>query len=135
MSADDPRPRVRVVDARGVLDAVRELLEGEGSRGAGEAGALDAGGVAPDPLLPRAQEAGWAFPALARLDPERRRVPLLLCAAAARLAHDAQTAERLDRLCVRAMREPFDVDALLDGLAEVLADRRTCRRPAEQRDG
>ena len=55
-----------------------------------------------------------------RLDPQLARIPLVLCTAAMQTVHDPEMAEQLDRLGVRVVLKPFDIEELLAALSEVL---------------
>ena len=56
-----------------------------------------------------------------RLDPALARIPLVLCTAATRTVNDPEMAEQLDRLGIRVVLKPFDIEQLLTVLGEVLA--------------
>ena len=67
------------------------------------------------------QETGWKFLQLMRLDPQVAHIPLILCTAAVRTVNDPEMAGQLDRLGVRIVLKPFDIEELLTVLAETLA--------------
>jgi CheY-like chemotaxis protein len=66
------------------------------------------------------QEEGWKFLTLVRLDPELARIPLILCTAATRTVNDPEMAAQLDRLGIRVVLKPFNIEDLLTALSEVL---------------
>jgi CheY-like chemotaxis protein len=67
-----------------------------------------------------AREAGWKFLTLARLDPAVARIPLVLCTAAVETVTAPDMAQNLDRLGVRVLLKPFNLDDLLTAVAEAL---------------
>jgi CheY-like chemotaxis protein len=131
MAADnDSRPHVLCVnDTREILDLLRELLEGEGYRVTTSMVLLDLDktkAVAPDVIVQDImfegnQEPGWKYLLLARLDPELARIPVVLCTGATSMVHDERMAAHLDRLGVRVVLKPFNIEDLLTALREVLA--------------
>jgi CheY-like chemotaxis protein len=131
MAADnDSRPHVLCVnDTREILDLLRELLEGEGYRVTTSMVLLDLDktkAVAPDVIVQDImfegnQEPGWKYLLLARLDPELARIPVVLCTGATNMVHDERMAAHLDRLGVRVVLKPFNIEDLLTALREVLA--------------
>src|SRR5215213_6487981 len=116
-------------DTQEILDVMRDLLEEEGYRVSVSIETLDLTRIkelAPDVivqdlLFAGTQEAGWKFLTLSRLDPELARIPLILCTAAIETVKDPAMAANLDRLGVRVVLKPFNVDDLLTAIAEVLA--------------
>jgi DNA-binding response OmpR family regulator len=70
------------------------------------------------------QERGWAILECLTLDPRTSTIPVIVCSAAIRelQAHAAE----LERYGIDALSKPFDLDALLEKVAEALArgDRR-----------
>ena len=130
MSADGRQRHVLVVnDTQEILDLLRELLEEEGYRVTTSLSFLDMNklrDLAPDVivqdlLFEQVQEQGWKFLTLVRLDPQLARVPLILCTAAVRTIMEPEMARQLDRLGVRVVLKPFDIEELLTVLADVLA--------------
>ena len=65
------------------------------------------------------EEHGWSILNLLTLDPETRPIPLIVCWAAIHSLHEHQ--EMLSRYGIRALPKPFDLDMLLNMVAEVLA--------------
>jgi CheY-like chemotaxis protein len=125
-----PRAHVLVVnDTQAILDVMRELLEDEGYRVSVSIETLDLTRIkalAPDVivqdlLFPGAQDSGWKFLTLARLEPDLARVPIILCTAATEVVNDPAMAENLNRLGVRVLLKPFNLDDLLTTIGEVLA--------------
>ena len=129
MSADGRQPHILVInDTQEILDLIQVLLEDEGYRVTTSLALLNMGKVkslAPDIivqdlLFEGSQETGWKFLTLVRLDPQLARIPLVLCTAAMQTVHDPEMAEQLDRLGVRVVLKPFDIEELLAALSEVL---------------
>ncbi|MBA3450109.1 MAG: hypothetical protein H0T18_02720 [Chloroflexia bacterium] len=73
-----------------------------------------------DLLFEQTQEQGWKFLTLARLDPELARIPLVLCTAAVQTIKDPDMVEQLDRLGVRVVLKPFNIEELLTVLKDIL---------------
>lgn len=130
MTAATPRAHVLVVnDTQAILDLMRELLEEEGYRVSVSIETLDLVRIkdlAPDVivqdlLFAGGQQAGWHFLTLVRLHPELSRIPMVLCTAATELVKDPVMAENLDRLRVRVILKPFNLDDLLMAVAGALA--------------
>jgi CheY-like chemotaxis protein len=129
MSADGRQPHILVInDTQEILDLIQVLLEDEGYRVTTSLALLNMDKVkslAPDIivqdlLFEGSQETGWKFLTLVRLDPQLARIPLVLCTAAMQTVHDPEMAEQLDRLGVRVVLKPFDIEELLTALSEVL---------------
>jgi two-component system response regulator VicR len=129
MSADGRQPHILVInDTQEILDLIQVLLEDEGYRVTTSLALLNMDKVkslAPDIivqdlLFEGSQETGWKFLTLVRLDPQLARIPLVLCTAAMQTVHDPEMAEQLDRLGVRVVLKPFDIEELLAALSEVL---------------
>jgi CheY-like chemotaxis protein len=132
--ADGHQQHVLIVnDTQEIIDLLRELLEDEGYRVSTSLALLDLDKVkelAPDIivqdlLFEATQEQGWKFLTLARLDPEVRRIPLVLCTAAVQTVKDEEMAAKLEQLGVRVVLKPFDIEELLGVLAETLAAHRS----------
>src|SRR5215203_2166474 len=130
MSADGRQPHILVInDTQEILDLIQVLLEDEGYRVTTSLALLNMDKVkslAPDIivqdlLFEGSQETGWKFLTLVRLDPEVAHIPLILCTAAVRTVNDPEMAGQLDRLGVRIVLKPFDIEELLTVLAETLA--------------
>ena len=133
MDAQDTRPHVLCIDdTREILDLLQELLEGEGYRVTTSIALLDMSkvkAVAPtvivqDIMFEHDQQEGWRFLTLSRLDPELARIPHILCTGATQTVHDPKMAEQLDRMGVRVILKPFNLEDLLQALTEVLAAQR-----------
>src|SRR5215212_533821 len=130
MSTDGRQPHILVInDTQEILDLMQELLEEEGYRVTTSLALLDMNKVkshAPDVivqdlLFEGTQEQGWKFLTLVRLDPELAQIPLILCTAATRTVNDPEMADQLDRLGIRVVLKPFNIEDLLTALAETLA--------------
>ena len=67
------------------------------------------------------EERGWTILNLLTLDPQTRPIPVVVCSAAIESLHQHQ--EWLSRYGIRALPKPFDLDALLATIEEVLAER------------
>lgn len=125
-------PHVAVLnDSHEILGLMREIFEEEGYRVS----------TFPEPLgpealrqlrpdliiqdLPAGQAApdGWRFLHEARQDPETSRIPLILCTTAAHVVNDERTADELQRLGVRVVTMPFDLDEMLGVMSEALTER------------
>ena len=128
MATDASRSQIVIFnDTQEILDLMRDLLEEEGYRVSTFVETLDLErlkSAAPDIivqdlLFEGMQAKGWKFLTMARLDPEIARIPLVLCTAATRVVNDEKMAEQLDRLGVRVLLKPFDLEDLLTVLREV----------------
>ena len=64
------------------------------------------------------EERGWTILELLTLDPETRRIPVIVCSAAIRPLHEHQP--WLDRFGICTLPKPFNLDALLEAVARVL---------------
>jgi CheY-like chemotaxis protein len=129
MTADTRQPHILVInDTQEILDLIQELLEEEGYLVTTSLARLDIHKIkalAPnvivqDLLFEGMQEEGWKFLTLVRLDPELARIPLILCTAATRTVNDPEMAAQLDRLGIRVVLKPFNIEDLLTALSEVL---------------
>jgi CheY-like chemotaxis protein len=129
MTADGRQPHILVInDTQEILDLIQELLEEEGYLVTTSLARLDIHKIkalAPnvivqDLLFEGMQEEGWKFLTLVRLDPELARIPLILCTAATRTVNDPEMAAQLDRLGIRVVLKPFNIEDLLTALSEVL---------------
>jgi CheY-like chemotaxis protein len=65
------------------------------------------------------EEHGWTILNVLTLDPQTRRIPMIVCSAAISSLHEHQ--EMLTRFGIRALPKPFDLDALLETISETLA--------------
>ena len=124
------QPHILIVnDTQELLDIMKELLEGEGYRVTTSVALLNLDKVktlAPDVivqdlLFAGTQELGWKFLHLSQLDPEVARIPFILCTAAVGTVRDPAMAAQLERLGIRVVLKPFDLEQLLQVLAEVLS--------------
>ena len=127
---DGRQPHILIVnDTQELLDIMKELLEGEGYRVTTSIALLNLDKVktlAPDVivqdlLFAGTQELGWKFLHLSQLDPEVARIPFFLCTAAVGTVRDPAMAAQLERLGIRVVLKPFDLEQLLQVLAEVLS--------------
>jgi CheY-like chemotaxis protein len=128
-----PRAHVLIVnDTQAILDVMRELLEDEGYRVSVSIETVELGRIKalqPDVIVQdllfadSSQETGWKFLTLVRLDPTTAHIPLILCTAAIETVGDTLMAENLERLGVRVLLKPFNIDDLLTIMSEVLAAR------------
>jgi two-component system response regulator GlrR len=73
------------------------------------------------------EETGWTILNLLTLDPQTRPIPVIVCSAAIESLHQHQ--EWLSRYGIRALPKPFDLDALLATIEEVLAEHRPGPEP------
>ncbi len=123
------RPHLLVMDhAPEFLGLLRELFEDEGYRVTASTDPLaieqvkrlrpDA--IVQDLLSDGTPEQGWRFLTQARRDPDLARVPLVLCTTAVDLVRGEAAAEELRRLGVAVVAKPFDLEELLEMLAEQL---------------
>ena len=125
MTADGRQPHILVVnDTQEIIDLLADLLAEEGYQVSTSLALLDIAKVkalAPDLivqdlLFEGAQELGWKFLTLVRLDPALAAIPLILCTAAVRTVNEPAMAEQLDRLGVRIVLKPFLIEDLLSAI-------------------
>jgi CheY-like chemotaxis protein len=64
------------------------------------------------------EEHGWTILNLLTLDPETRRIPVIVCSAAIQSLHQHQ--DLLGKYGICALPKPFDIDALLETVARML---------------
>jgi len=64
------------------------------------------------------EEHGWTVLNLLTLDPETRRIPVIVCSAAIQSLHQHQ--DLLGKYGICALPKPFDIDALLETVARML---------------
>jgi CheY-like chemotaxis protein len=69
------------------------------------------------------EEAGWTILNLLTLDPATRPIPLIVCSAAIHSLHEHQAL--LDQFGITALPKPFDLDALLSIIEQVIARSRS----------
>jgi CheY-like chemotaxis protein len=143
MPANGRLPHILVIDdTQEILDLLQELLEEEGYRVTTSMARLDLDTVktlAPDIIIQdllfeQTQELGWKFLTLSQIDPEVARIPLILCTAAVRTINDPEMAEHLDRLGIRVVLKPFNIEELLTVLAETLTAQGLINEATERRD-
>jgi CheY-like chemotaxis protein len=129
MTSTRRQPHILVInDTQEILDLIQVLLEDEGYRvttslallNLDKVKALMPDVIVQDLLFEGMQETGWKFLTLVRLDPQLAHIPLILCTAAVQTINDPQMAAQLDRLGVRVVLKPFDLEELLRVLAETL---------------
>jgi CheY-like chemotaxis protein len=131
----DDRAHILVMnDAQEIIDLLRDLLEDEGYRVSASIYVLDLNRVkelAPDvmvlDIMFAGQNKGWLFLTMARLDPQVRQVPIILCTA------DVDTVEnlgeQLERLDVQVVYKPFELEQLTDAIDAALPPAK--RRPVQ----
>jgi CheY-like chemotaxis protein len=136
MNADGRQPHILIVnDTQEILALMQELLEEEGYRVTISTALLDLGrikGLDPDVIIlellfEHSEVRGWEFLTLARLDPELAEVPLVLCTAAISVVRDEEMAAKLRQLNVRVVLKPFNIDELLEVIAQVSSEGHTNR--------
>ena len=126
-----PRAHILVVnDTQAIIDLMRDLLEDEGYQVSTSIETVELTRIKalkPDLIIQDllfadgSQETGWHFLTLVRLDPELAHIPLILCTAAMDPIKDPDMAENLNRLGVRVVLKPFNLEDLLTVVTEVLA--------------
>ena len=140
MTEDGRQPHILVVnDSQEIIDLLRELLEEEGYRVSTSLAVLNLDklkALTPDLIVQDlsfegTQEVGWRFLTMSRLDRELSRVPLVLCTAAVTTVKDPDMAAQLDRLGVRVVLKPFDINQLLAAIEEALTAAKTGRAAAD----
>ncbi len=67
-------------------------------------------------------EEGWRTLDLLTLDPQTRRIPVIVCSAAIQLLHHHR--EHLEQFNVYVLPKPFDLDVLLDQVRSAIVDPR-----------
>jgi CheY-like chemotaxis protein len=122
------QPHLLVVnDRQEMIDLLTELLEAEGYWVTGSLVSLEidrVAALAPDAIIQDLlvgveAEAGWQFLRRSRSHPEVGTIPIILCTGARVTAPDV--AALLERWQVRVVRKPFDIDELLEAIAQALA--------------
>lgn len=133
MVTADQQPHILIIDeTQEILDLLREVLEEEGYRVTTSQQPLDLPcikNLAPDLivqdlLFPSVQQTGWRLLTLIQIDPDLAQIPFVLCTAASGLVNEPTMAANLDRLGVRVILKPFNLDELLDAFRESLVTRR-----------
>ena len=128
---DEPprRPRIAVINDDTIfLELMRDLLENEEQYEVCVCKEWDAAHDfvrhnRPDLIIQDirigGEEHGWTILNLLTLDPDTRQVPMIVCSAAVTSLHEHQ--ELLSRYGIRALPKPFDLDALLSTIQEMIA--------------
>jgi CheY-like chemotaxis protein len=133
MATMDSGPHVLCInDTQEILDVLQGLLEAEGYRvtislallNLDKVKALAPDVIVQDIMFEHEQQAGWKFLTLSRLDPDVARIPLILCTGATLTVSEPRMAAQLDRMGVRVILKPFNLEDLLTALREVLAAER-----------
>jgi CheY-like chemotaxis protein len=65
------------------------------------------------------EERGWTILNLITLDPDTRPIPVIVCSAAIQSLHEHQAT--LDHFGIRALAKPFDLEALLIAVRQMLS--------------
>ena len=131
----DDRAHILVMDdAQEIVDLLRDVLEDEGYRVSSSVYVLDLPRIkelAPDVLVLdiifAGKNKGVAFLTMAWLDPQLRRVPIILCTAAVDTVE--KLAAQLERLDVQVVYKPFELDQLIDAIGAALPPSK--RRPSK----
>jgi CheY-like chemotaxis protein len=140
VNVDGKQPHILIVnDTQEILDLLKELLEGEGYRATTSGALLDIDKIKdyePDAIIlellfEHSPERGWEFLTLTRLDPELAELPLILCTAATGVVRDEAMAAKLRQLNVQVVLKPFNIDELLEVLAQVLSEGPARRQSAK----
>jgi len=126
----DSKPRIAVInDDTAFLDLMHELLESEGFEVVPYREYQDVQkkikAALPDlvvlDVVMSGEERGWQILELLTLDPVTRGVPIIVCTAAIRSLRDRE--EQLNRLGIRSLPKPFDLDDLLALVRDALRTR------------
>lgn len=129
MAHTAPRARVLVINNnQAMIDLIRDLLTAEGYEVTHSVETLELARlreIAPDVIVQDvvfggAFEAGWHFLSVVRLDPDLARIPIVLCTGAVETISNPVMAENLNRLGVRVLIKPFNLEDLLTAVSEVL---------------
>ncbi len=128
-SASAPTHVLVINNNQAMLDLLSELLEAGGYQVTRSIETIELARVreiAPDVIVQDMvfsgnTEAGWHLLSTARLDPELARIPVVLCTGAVETVTHPVMAQNLDRLGVRVLIKPFDLDDLLTAVREVLS--------------
>jgi CheY-like chemotaxis protein len=126
------RPRIAVINDDTVfLDLMRELLEDEAEYeviickewdGAYQFVRDEQPDLVIQDIRIGGEENGWTILNLLTLDPKTRPIPTIVCSAAIQSLHEHQ--EWLTKYGIRALPKPFDLDTLLNAIAEMLEEHR-----------
>jgi CheY-like chemotaxis protein len=132
MAASHRRTRIAVInDDTAFLDLMRDLLEEEGDYdvvickewdGAHQFVRDEQPDLVIQDIRIGGEEHGWTILNLLTLDPKTRPIPIIVCSAAIQSLHEHQ--DWLSRLGIRALPKPFDLDTLLNTIAEMLEEHR-----------
>jgi CheY-like chemotaxis protein len=132
--SDETRPRARIAvinDDTAFLDLLRDLLEEEADYqvlickewdGAYDFVKRELPDLVIQDIRIGGEEHGWTILNLLTLDPVTRPIPIIVCSAAIQSLHEHQ--QILSRFGIRALPKPFDLDALLAAVAEMLDEQR-----------
>ena len=129
MVHETPRACVLVINNnQAMIDLMRDLLMAEGYEVLHSVETLELTRlreIAPDVIVQDLVfggefDAGWHFLTMARLDPNLARIPIVLCTGAVETVSSPVMAENLDRLGVRVLIKPFNLEDLLAAVSEVL---------------
>jgi CheY-like chemotaxis protein len=130
MPDQSERPRIAVINDDTVfLDLMRELLEDEADYEVLICKEWDGAyqfvrDEQPDLIIQDirigGEENGWTILNLLTLDPKTRPIPTIVCSAAIQSLHEHQ--EWLSQYGIRALPKPFDLDTLLNTIAEMLEE-------------
>ena len=133
MSDSPSRARVAVInDDTAFLDLMRELLEQEEHYEVLICKEWDNAyqfvrDQQPDLIIQDirigGEEHGWTILNLLTLDPMTRPIPMIVCSAAIQSLHEHQ--DWLSRYGIRVLPKPFDLDALLGAIEELIAEKQT----------
>ena len=127
MATSAQPPHILVInDAQEILDLLRDLLEEEGYRVSLHSSAVHdlatIKALAPDLIILDhliGQEAhGWTLLQKLKLDRETAALPVILCTAALGTVREIEG--HLRQMEVRVVLKPFDIDVLLEAVAQAL---------------
>lgn len=137
--ADDRKPAYIYVvnDTSEILDVFRLMFEDEGYRVTTDRFTTALAPIVeriradrPDllvlDLLVNGDAAGWQLVQLLKMDRTVRKIPIVICTAAVRTVDELHS--HLDKMGIKVVLKPFDVDHLLDVVKAVLADTELQRR-------
>lgn len=128
---DQPAHIVVINDTPQLLDLFVDLLSDEGYRVTTDRFTMETGQLLasvkeqrPDlivlDLIVNDEQLGWQFLQMLKMDRGTRKIPVIVCSAAVRLVTELQP--HLQDMNVAVVLKPFDVDHLLEVIADVLAD-------------
>lgn len=130
MHLDGQAPHILVANhAPEILELMRELLNEEGYRvstvprdgqNLDSIVALAPSLIVIDYMWPSSDNE-WTLLNLLRIDRRTREIPVILCTSAVR--HVQEMSHHLQRVGVRVVFKPFDIDELLKQVAEALEDK------------